>query len=153
MSFNSANPPSRTIALGSTQSLRDMSTGHISADTKSDNLTAFWEPRRLTTLSASAACYKVRFASILVSTHILTPIVYCLLSIAYCLLPIAYWLFPVPCCLLPVSYCLFPVPCSLLPIACCLLPVACCLLPIACCLLPVPCSLQYQSRQLTVVCI
>jgi hypothetical protein len=69
--FNSPNPSSRTVTLGSTQPLTEVSTRNLPADKgrkacKSDNLTTIcepivwkiWEPRRLTTLCASMACYK-----------------------------------------------------------------------------------------------
>jgi hypothetical protein len=72
--FNSRNPSSRTMALGSTQSLTEISTRNLPGGKgrpgfKADNLTAIcepivwkmWEPRRLTTLWASAACYKDSF--------------------------------------------------------------------------------------------
>jgi hypothetical protein len=72
--FNWPSPSSRTIVLGSTQSLKEMSTMNLPADKgrpvrKADNLTAIceltvqkmWEPRGLTTLWASAACYRDSF--------------------------------------------------------------------------------------------
>jgi hypothetical protein len=62
------------MALGSTQSLTEMSTRNLPGDNgrptrKADNLTAIcepivrkmWEPRRLTTLRASTACYMDSF--------------------------------------------------------------------------------------------
>jgi hypothetical protein len=68
---NYPNPSSRIMALGSTQPLTEMSTKNLPRGKgrparKADNLTAIceptvlkmWEPRRLTTLSASTACYR-----------------------------------------------------------------------------------------------
>jgi hypothetical protein len=67
--FNWSKPSSRTMARGSTQPLTEMSTRNLPGGKegvrKADNLTAIcepivwkmWEPRRLTTLWASAACY------------------------------------------------------------------------------------------------
>jgi hypothetical protein len=68
--FNSPNSSSRTMALGSTQPLREMSTrnfpgGKKRPARKADSFSAIyeptvwkmWEPRRLTTLWASTACY------------------------------------------------------------------------------------------------
>jgi hypothetical protein len=73
--FNLPNPSSRTMALGSTQPLTEMSTRNFPAGNgwpapKADNLTAICEPivqkmcepRRLTTLRASMACYRDSFA-------------------------------------------------------------------------------------------
>jgi hypothetical protein len=73
--FNWPNPSSRTMALGSTQPLTKMSTRNLPRGKKrparkADNLTAIcessvykmWEPRRLTTLWASTACYRESFA-------------------------------------------------------------------------------------------
>jgi hypothetical protein len=70
------NPSSRTMALGSTQPLTEISTRNLLGGKglptrKADNLTAIcepivykiWEPRRLTTLWASAVCYRDRFTS------------------------------------------------------------------------------------------
>jgi hypothetical protein len=56
------------MALGSTQPLTEMSTRNL-PEAKADNLTAMcepifqkmWEPRRLTTLWASKACYRNSF--------------------------------------------------------------------------------------------
>jgi hypothetical protein len=61
--FNSPNPSSHTMALGSTQPLREISTRNLPGgkerpQSKADKLTAIcesivqkmWEPRRLTTL-------------------------------------------------------------------------------------------------------
>jgi hypothetical protein len=61
----------RTMALGSTQSLTEMSTRNLSGGKrwtarKADSLTAIcepvaykmWEPRQLTTLWASTVCYR-----------------------------------------------------------------------------------------------
>jgi hypothetical protein len=65
------------MALGSTQPLTEMSTGNLPGDKgrqarKADNLTAIcepivcktWEPRRLTTLWASTACYRDSFMAV-----------------------------------------------------------------------------------------
>jgi hypothetical protein len=73
--FNWPNPSSRTMALGSTQPLTEMSTKNLPGskgwpEHKADNLTAIckptvykmWEPRRFTTLRAFTACYKDSFA-------------------------------------------------------------------------------------------
>jgi hypothetical protein len=62
------------MALGTTQPLTEMSTrnlpwGKVPSACKADNLTAIcepilekmWEPRRLTTLLASMACYRDSF--------------------------------------------------------------------------------------------
>jgi hypothetical protein len=67
--FNWPNLSSRTMALGSTQPLTEMSTSNLPRGEgrvarKADNLSAIsepivltmWEPRRLTTLRASTAC-------------------------------------------------------------------------------------------------
>jgi hypothetical protein len=73
--FNWPNPSSRTIVLGSTQHLTEMSTRNLPGGKgrparKADNLTAFcepdclekmWEPRRLITLWAFTACYRDSF--------------------------------------------------------------------------------------------
>jgi hypothetical protein len=69
--FNWSNPSSRTMALGSTQTLTEMSTRNLPEGKgrqtrNADNLTAIcepivqkmWEPRRVTTLWASTACYR-----------------------------------------------------------------------------------------------
>jgi hypothetical protein len=71
---NWSNPSSRTMALGSTQPVIEMSTRNIPGGTgrparKADNFTAFCEqivykmlePRPLTTLWASTACYSDSF--------------------------------------------------------------------------------------------
>jgi hypothetical protein len=71
------NPSSRTMALGSTQPLTEMSTRNLPGGNgrparKADNLTAIcapivwkmWEPRCLTALWASAACYTDSFTFI-----------------------------------------------------------------------------------------
>jgi hypothetical protein len=73
-SFSLGNPSSRTMALGSTQPLTEMSTSNLPGGKgrparKADKLTAIcelivwkmWEPRRLTALLASAACYRANF--------------------------------------------------------------------------------------------
>jgi hypothetical protein len=68
--FNFPNPSSRTMALGSTQPLTEMSTRNLHGGKgrsvrKAENPTAIcepdclekmWEPRRLTTLWAFTAC-------------------------------------------------------------------------------------------------
>jgi hypothetical protein len=72
--FNWPNPSSRTMALGSTQPLTEMSTRNLPGCKgqpahKADNLTTIcepivykmWEPRRLTTLWAFTACYRDTF--------------------------------------------------------------------------------------------
>jgi hypothetical protein len=72
--FNWPNPSSRTMTLGSTQPLTEMSARNLSggkgrAARGADNLTAIcepivykmWEPRRLTTLWAFTACYRDSF--------------------------------------------------------------------------------------------
>jgi hypothetical protein len=72
--FNLPNPSSRTMALGSNQPLTEMRTrslpgGKRRPACKADNLAAIcepiiskmWEPRRLTTLWASVACYRDSF--------------------------------------------------------------------------------------------
>jgi hypothetical protein len=72
--FNSPNPSSRTMALGSTQPLTEMSTRNLPGGKgrsacKADNLTAIcerivkimWDPRRLTALWASVAFYRDSF--------------------------------------------------------------------------------------------
>jgi hypothetical protein len=74
--FQFSSPSSCTMALGSTQPLTEMSTRNLPGGKgrparKADNLTAIcepavwkmWEPRRLTTLWASTACYKDSFMS------------------------------------------------------------------------------------------
>jgi hypothetical protein len=68
--FNLPNPSSRTMALGSTQPLTEISARNLPGSKgrparKADNLTAIcelilckmWEPPRLTTLWTSTACY------------------------------------------------------------------------------------------------
>jgi hypothetical protein len=72
--FNSHNPSSRTMALGSTQPLTEMSTRNIPGGKgrparKADNLAAIceptvnkmWEPQHLTTLWASTVSYRDTF--------------------------------------------------------------------------------------------
>jgi hypothetical protein len=72
--FNSPNPSSRTMALCWTQPLTEMSTRNLPGSKerpalKADNLTAnsepivkkMWEPRRLTILWSSTACYRNSF--------------------------------------------------------------------------------------------
>jgi hypothetical protein len=72
--FNSPNPSSRTMALGSTQPLTEMNIWNLPGGKgrparKADNLTAvcepivykIWEPRRLTILRASTARYRDSF--------------------------------------------------------------------------------------------
>jgi hypothetical protein len=73
---NWPNPSSRTMALGSTQPLTEISTRNLPGGKwrpalEADNLTAIrepivckmWEPQRLTTLWASTACYRDSFFS------------------------------------------------------------------------------------------
>jgi hypothetical protein len=73
--FNWPNPCSRTMALGSTQLLTEMSTRNLPGGKgrparKADHLTAIresvvwkiWEPRRLTNLWAFRACYRDSFS-------------------------------------------------------------------------------------------
>jgi hypothetical protein len=68
------NPSSRTMAMGSTQPLKEMSTRNLRSGKtrpvrKADNLTAIndqvvqkmWDPRRFTLLWASTACYSDSF--------------------------------------------------------------------------------------------
>jgi hypothetical protein len=75
--FNLPNPSSNIMALGSTQPLtekrtRNLPEGKGRPARKADNLTAIceptvlkmWEPRRLTTVSASTACHKDSFTFI-----------------------------------------------------------------------------------------
>jgi hypothetical protein len=72
--FNWPNPSSRTVALGLTQRLREMSIRNLPGGKgrparEAGSLTAtcepiilkIWEPRRLTTLWASTACYRDSF--------------------------------------------------------------------------------------------
>jgi hypothetical protein len=72
--FNWPNPSSRTMALGSTQPLTEISTRNLPGSKrrparKAGNLTAIcepivqkmWEPRRLTTLWVFTACYRDSF--------------------------------------------------------------------------------------------
>jgi hypothetical protein len=72
--FNLPNPSSRTVALGSTQPLTEMSTSNLLGGKgrpgqKADDLIAIcepifykiWEPRRLTVLWASSAYYRDSF--------------------------------------------------------------------------------------------
>jgi hypothetical protein len=72
--FSCPYPSSRTMALGSTQSLTEMSTRNVLGvkgrpKRKADNFTAIcepivykiWEPRRLTALWASTASYRYSF--------------------------------------------------------------------------------------------
>jgi hypothetical protein len=69
--FNSSNPSSRTMAMGSTEPLTEMSIRNLPgvkgrSARKADNLTAIceptvwkmWEPRRLKTIWAFTACYR-----------------------------------------------------------------------------------------------
>jgi hypothetical protein len=83
--FNWPNPSSRTLALGSTQPLPEMSTRKLPGGggkgrpaRKADNLTAIdclekmWKPRRLTILWAFTACYRDSFTFILYDVHKMT---------------------------------------------------------------------------------
>jgi hypothetical protein len=80
--FNSPNPSSRTMVLGSTQPLTEMSIKNLPGGKgrparKADNLTAIcdpivwkmWEPRRLTILWAFTACYRDSFTFISAYIH------------------------------------------------------------------------------------
>jgi hypothetical protein len=75
--FNLPNPSSRTMTLGSTQPLTEMSTSNLPGGKgwrarRADNLTAIykptvwkmWEPQHLTTLWASTASYRDSFTFI-----------------------------------------------------------------------------------------
>jgi hypothetical protein len=66
--FNWPNPSSRSMALGSTQPLTEMSTRNIHVGkgwlARKADLTAIWEPRRLTTVWASMACYRDSFTAL-----------------------------------------------------------------------------------------
>jgi hypothetical protein len=75
--FSWRNPSCRTMALGSTQPLTEMSTRNLPGSKerparKADNLTAIfepnvykmWEPRRVTTLWAFTTCYRDSFTFI-----------------------------------------------------------------------------------------
>jgi hypothetical protein len=72
--FSLSNPYSRIMTLGSTQPLTEVSTRNLPGNKgrparKADNLNVIcelivrkmWEPRRLTTLWASTACYRDKF--------------------------------------------------------------------------------------------
>jgi hypothetical protein len=74
--FNWPNPSSRTMALGSTQPLTEMSTRNLTGGKGrpagaqgrqayrhlwADCMKKMWEPRRLTTLWAFTACYRDSF--------------------------------------------------------------------------------------------
>jgi hypothetical protein len=75
--FNWLNPSSSTMALGSTQPLTEMNTGNLPGSkgrpASKPDLTAIcepivykmWEPRRLTALWASTACYRDSFTFII----------------------------------------------------------------------------------------
>jgi hypothetical protein len=76
--FNSPNPSSRTLALGLSQPLTEMSTRNLPGGKGrlargADSLTAIceptvykmWEPRRLTALWAFTACYRDSFTILL----------------------------------------------------------------------------------------
>jgi hypothetical protein len=76
--FNWSNPSSRTVALGSTQPLTEMSTRNLPGskarpEDKADNLTAIcepifwkmWEPRCLTNLSVTTTCHRDSFTLLL----------------------------------------------------------------------------------------
>jgi hypothetical protein len=80
ISFNLLNPSSRTMALGSTRPLTEMSTRNILGIflgvkggrriglTTLAPSTKMWEPQRLTILWASTTCYRDTFTSLLVFT-------------------------------------------------------------------------------------
>jgi hypothetical protein len=90
--FSWPKPSSRTMALGSTQRLTEMSTRNLPGcngrpTRKADKFSVIcestlyrkmWEPRRLTTLWAFMACYRDRFT--LLFTHIYTTMLQCLQS-------------------------------------------------------------------------
>jgi hypothetical protein len=63
--LNLPNPSSRTMALGSTQPLTQMSTRNLPGDKKRRHLSAeclkMWEPQPLATVRASAVCYRDKF--------------------------------------------------------------------------------------------
>jgi hypothetical protein len=75
--FNLPNPSSRTMALGSTQPLTEMSTRNLprgkGRPARKADLTAIcepivqkmWEPQHLTTIWASTACYRDTFTFLL----------------------------------------------------------------------------------------
>jgi hypothetical protein len=92
--FNWPNPSSHTMALESTQRLTEMSTrnlpgGKVRPASKADNLITIcgliaqkmWEPRRLTTLWASMACYRDSFTFLYIymdsSLHMWYVCIYC----------------------------------------------------------------------------
>jgi hypothetical protein len=88
--FNWPNPSSRTMALVSTQSLTEMSTRNLPGGKgrlvrKANNLTVIceptvykiWEPRRLTTLWASTACYTDSFNFTFIDASLLPPLRVC----------------------------------------------------------------------------
>jgi hypothetical protein len=73
--FNLPNPSSRTMTLGSTQPLTEMSTRNLPGGrgrpaSKDDKITANWEPRRLTTLRASTVSYRDSFTFFLTWRYI-----------------------------------------------------------------------------------
>jgi hypothetical protein len=76
--FNWLNPTNLTMVLGSTEPPTEMSTRNLPGDKgrpahKAGNFTSIcepiaykmWEPRRLTTLWSSVACYRNRFTLLL----------------------------------------------------------------------------------------
>jgi hypothetical protein len=81
--FNLPNPSTRTMALGSTQPLTEMSTRNLPGGKgrparMADNLASIceptvwkmWKPRRLTTLWASKACYRNSFTFYMISSEV-----------------------------------------------------------------------------------
>jgi hypothetical protein len=57
--FVGPNPSSRTMALGSTQPLTEMSNRNLPGGKGwPADVIVMWEPRRLATLLASTACYR-----------------------------------------------------------------------------------------------
>jgi hypothetical protein len=75
--FNLPNPSSRTMALGLTQPLTEMSTRNLPEgqraaenliDTFEQIVKKIWKPRRLTILWALTACYKDSFTFLMFET-------------------------------------------------------------------------------------
>jgi hypothetical protein len=71
--FNSPNPSSCTVALGSTELLTEMSTRNLPEgkgrpSRKADSLN--WETRRLITLWVFTACYRDSFAFFLLHFYV-----------------------------------------------------------------------------------
>jgi hypothetical protein len=96
--FNLPNPSSRTMGLGSTQSLTEMSTRnllgskgwHVRLTTlppSMSQLSRKWEPRRLTTLWAPMACYKDNFTFYTVALENDYAVLFCCRDFAFWYLP------------------------------------------------------------------